>query len=199
MKRVVIATRNLDKGTEMAEILSELLPAWDVRTLADYPPFPEPEESGSTYQENAAIKALVAAQATGELCLADDAGLEVLAMDGKPGVHSKRFAGVECSFEEKIQMILAHLEQHPREGRGARFVCAVAVASPGAEAVLFEVVKEGVIAAQPSGDGGFGYDPIFVLPDLGKSYAQLSRSEKNRVSHRRLVLEKAARWLLSNC
>ncbi len=190
----MIATGNAAKAGEMTAILQELLPGWQLLSLAEFPPAPEPDETGDTYAENAAIKAEAAAQHTGELCLADDAGLEIDAMDGAPGVRSKRFAGADSPFPVKIAAILAHLAANPDRPRTARFRCAVAVASHETTRV-FESAKEGIIAAAPRGSKGFGYDPIFVLPELNKTYAELDAAHKNRISHRGIVLAEAAAWL----
>lgn len=194
--RLVIATGNAAKADEMQSILGELLPQWELLSLADFLPVPEPEETGDTYAANAAIKAEAAALHTGELCLADDAGLEIDAMGGAPGVKSKRFAGADTPFTVKIAMILNHLGAHPDLPRTARFRCAVAIASPYAATQVFESSKEGVIADSPRGDKGFGYDPIFLLPE-GKTYAELDATHKNRISHRGIVLHEAAIWLKS--
>jgi XTP/dITP diphosphohydrolase len=140
----------------MITILQELLPAWELLTLADFPNAGEPDETGSTYAENATIKAEAAAEATGELCIADDAGLEVDALDGAPGVFSKRFAGLETSFPDKIARILSSVG----DNRGARFRCCVALAKTGEQIRVFEATKEGLIT-EPRGEKGFGYDPIF--------------------------------------
>jgi XTP/dITP diphosphohydrolase len=193
--KLVIATGNAAKAGEMKAILQDLLPGWEMLSLADFPETPEPEETGHTYAENAAIKAEAAAKHTGELCVADDAGLEIDAMDGAPGVKSKRFAGVDSPFTVKIAMILDHLAANPDRSRTARFRCAVAVAAPQASTRVFESTKEGVIADVPRGTNGFGYDPIFVLPDLDKTYAELETSLKNRISHRALVLAEASKRL----
>lgn len=193
--RLVIATHNAAKAREMSAILRELLPELDFLSLADFPSAPEPEETGSTYAENALIKAEAAANHTGETCIADDAGLEIDAMDGAPGVFSKRFQGIGSSFEEKIAAVLSTLDGKPDSERTARFRCCVAIASPHAPGRVFEQLKEGVIANEPRGARGFGYDPIFLLPELGKTYAELDPEHKNRISHRALVLREAAAWL----
>lgn len=191
--RLVIATHNPAKAGEMTVILGELLPGWEFLTLADFPGASEPEETGETYAENARIKAEAAAAFTGEVCIADDAGLEVDALDGGPGVKSKRFLG-KTPFEFKMAQILMVIEDDPGAPRTARFRCCVAIAEQGEETRVFEAVKEGEIV-EPRGERGFGYDPIFLLPELGKTYAELEPERKNRVSHRGLVLADAAHWL----
>lgn len=183
---VVIATHNVKKAGEMLTILGRRFPAIEFKTLADYPGAPEPDETGDTYPENAAIKADSACKFTGELCIADDAGLEIDFMNGEPGVHSKRFAGEETPFPEKMRIILDTLGE--TENRGARFRCYVAIARPGAETELFSATCEGVIAHEPSGNGGFGYDPIFHLPEMGCTMADLTAEQKHAISHRGKVL-----------
>lgn len=186
--KLVIATHNRKKAGEMTTILSERFPTWEFLTLADYEGAPEPEETADTYEGNAVIKAESACRFTGEWCLADDAGLEIDALPGELGVWSKRFQGEETPFDEKMRVILSRMEGVPESQRGARFNCWVALARPAEEVVAFNAVCEGRIAEAPSGGGGFGYDPIFWLPELGCTMADLSAEEKHRVSHRGKVL-----------
>ena len=186
--RLVIATHNPKKAGEMLTILRERFPGLELRTLVDHPGAPEPEETGATYAENAAIKAESAAAFTGEWCLADDAGLEIDAMDGAPGLYSKRFGGEALPFPEKIARILANLAGLPEAARGARFRCCVALAHPEEATRTREAICEGRIAETPSGGGGFGYDPVFLLPELGRTMADLTAAEKHAVSHRGKVL-----------
>lgn len=196
IQRLVIATHNVKKGGEMLTILGRALPGVELLTLNDFPPHPEPEETGSTYEENAAIKAVDAARHTNEWCLADDAGLEIDALPGELGVFSKRFAGEETSFPDKMAIILDRMKDLPLEERAARFRCLVALAGPGGSPVtLFEGICSGVIAEEPSGSGGFGYDPIFFLPDLGCTMADLTPDKKHSISHRGKVLAKVISYL----
>jgi XTP/dITP diphosphohydrolase len=195
--KLVIATHNRAKAGEMEVIMRELLPGWEFSALADYPGAAEPEETADTYAENATIKAEAAAAFTGELCIADDAGLEVDALGGAPGVKSKRFEGESTPFDVKIARILQVFAADPSRRRSARFRCCVAIARGGAPTQVFEAVKEGEISPEPRGARGFGYDPIFLLPELGKTYAELDPDQKNRISHRGIVLRKAAEWLRS--
>lgn len=185
--RLVIATHNRKKAGEMVQILTARFPSLELLTLADYDGAPEPEETGRTYAANAAIKAESAARFTGEWSLADDAGLEIDALDGAPGLYSKRFAGEETPFPEKIAKILELMKDVPEERRTARFRCCVALVTPFHSSVL-EATCEGRIAFEPSGNGGFGYDPIFYLPELGCTMADLTAEQKHRVSHRGKVL-----------
>jgi XTP/dITP diphosphohydrolase len=191
--RLVIATHNPAKAGEMSVILKELLSGWELLTLADFPGAPEPEETGETYAENARIKAEAAAAFTGEVCIADDAGLEVDALAGAPGVKSKRFMGVS-SFEFKMVQILMAVEDDPSAPRTARFRCCVAIAKQGEDTQVLEAVKHGEIV-EPRGERGFGYDPIFLVPELGMTYAELKPVHKNRISHRGIVLRQAAEYL----
>lgn len=198
--RAVIATHNVKKGGEMLVILSRCLPDWEFLTLADFPGAPDPEETGTTYEENALIKARSAASFTGCLCLADDAGLEVDALHGEPGVFSKRFAGEETPFPEKMRIILDRVLGVEGDSRSARFRCFVAAAWPTGDgeplqSKVFEASCEGLIAKEPSGSGGFGYDPIFFIPELGCTMADLTADQKHAVSHRGKVLKQVCEWL----
>lgn len=198
IQRLVIATHNVKKGGEMLTILGRALPGIELLTLNDFPSHPEPEETGATYEENAAIKAVAAASHTGEWCLADDAGLEIDALPGELGVFSKRFAGEETPFPEKMAIILERMSGLPLEARGARFRCLVALSGPGGSPVtLFEGVCPGVIAQESSGSGGFGYDPIFHLPEQGCTMADLTADQKHSISHRGKVLAKVIAHLSS--
>ena len=185
---LVIATHNAKKGAEMRQILGPRFPGVDVRDLTDYPGAPEPDETGTTYAENAAIKAESALDATGAWCVADDAGLEIDALDGAPGLHSKRFEGADTDFPTKMAKILSLLRDVPEERRTARFRCCVALARPGCATEVFEATCEGRIAEGPSGNGGFGYDPVFFIPGMGRTMADLTAEQKHAISHRGKVL-----------
>lgn len=185
---LVVATHNAKKAGEMVTILGARFPALVIRTLADYPGAPEPEETGTTYAENAVIKAESALAFTGEWCVADDAGLEIDALPGELGVYSKRFTGEDTPFDEKMRIILDRMAGLPDEERAARFRCLVALARPGAKTETFEGRCEGRIAHGRSGGGGFGYDPIFWLPEKGCTMADLTAEQKHSVSHRGKVL-----------
>lgn len=194
---LVIATRNPNKAAEMIAIIRERLSEYFViQTLDNYPAFDEPEETELSYAGNAKIKAEAACLATSQICVADDAGLEVDALEGNPGVHSKRFAGEATSFSEKIKRILTALENVPHDKRSARFRCAVAVALPSGNTEIFEAVREGYIASEPVGSNGFGYDSIFYIPELDATMAEIEPSVKNSVSHRAQVLKLACDWLI---
>lgn len=199
MRKLVIATRNAGKAREVAALLADL--PYQVVSLADYPAAPEVEETGSTFVENAVLKAHAYAAFTGELTLADDSGLEVDALDGAPGVYSSRFA--PSDFERNARL-LDMMERIPDEQRTARFRCAIAIAEPPVAGVDPERVQvcegavEGIIAREPKGEHGFGYDPVFFVPSLGRHMAELAADEKNAISHRGKALAKARQLLKSS-
>jgi XTP/dITP diphosphohydrolase len=186
---VVIATYNKAKAGEMVTILRERFHSIPITTLEDFPGAPEPEEDGATYRDNAIIKAESAVHFTQQWCIADDAGLEIDALDGAPGVHSRRFEGKDTPFPEKMAIILDRMKDVPEENRGARFVCCVALACQDKPSQVFEAACEGRIALEPHGSGGFGYDPIFFLPELGCTMAELTPAQKHAISHRGKVLK----------
>lgn len=186
INKLVIATHNRKKAGEMVTILSKRFPDMEIKTLADYQGAPEPEETGTTYSQNAQIKAESAFRFTGEWCVADDAGLEIDALDGAPGLYSKRFGGEDLPFPDKMALILSKMQGSL--SRAARFRCNVALIGPGFPCKVFEAICEGVIAEQPSGGGGFGYDPIFFIPEQNCTMADLTAEQKHEVSHRGKVL-----------
>jgi XTP/dITP diphosphohydrolase len=192
---LVVATHNRKKAGEMATILGRRFPELEILTLAEFPGAPEPEETGETYAENAVIKAESAFRHTGQLCVADDAGLEIDALPGELGPMSKRFAGAETSFDDKMAIILERMVDVPADLRSARFRCSVAVVGPGVPMRVFEETCEGVVASSPRGQGGFGYDPVFYLPELGRTMAELTADEKHQISHRGKVLRQVAEFL----
>lgn len=187
-RTLVIASHNPHKSGEMIQILSARFPDLVLKTLVDYPGAPEPEETGETYEENATIKAESAVAHTGEWCIADDAGLEIDALGGMPGVQSKRFAGEETTFDVKMTQILEHLADLPFMQRTARFQCRVALARPGCETEVFSARCDGYIGSKPEGEYGFGYDPIFIVPSTFCTMAELTPEQKHQVSHRGKVL-----------
>lgn len=155
-----------------------------IRLISEFPDAPDVEETGQTFAENAELKAVSAAQATGHIALADDSGLEIDSLGGDPGVRSNRFAGPDATDHDKYMLILDLLSGVPDEKRTARFRAAVAIATPEGKTVVVEGKCEGIIAHEPVGEGGFGYDPIFYIPEFGKTMAELDSDEKNRISHR---------------
>ncbi len=198
-RELVIATNNLKKFREMHALLQSLA-ADGIRILSlrDFPPYPEPSEDGDDYITNALIKARAAVAHTGRVCIADDSGLEVDYLGGKPGVHSKRFAGEDSPWEVKIARLLELLEGVPQEQRGARFNSVVAISTPwDAEYILRDTCR-GWIYWEPRGEHGFGYDPVFYLPELNCTMAELPMQQKNQISHRAKTLSAAIpllRWI----
>jgi len=191
VKTLVLATRNQGKLAEFRALVADL--GLEVISLLDLPQVGEIEETGTTFQENALIKARQVLAITGELVVADDSGLEVDYLDGAPGVYSARFAGAGHNDLANLNKLLELLDGVPPEKRTARFRCALAIAGPGEEEEVVQGVAEGRILEAPRGTSGFGYDPVFLIPELGKTMAELSGAEKNAVSHRgrafRLVRE----------
>jgi len=179
---LVLATRNLHKGEELNALLSNL--GIRVRTLAEFPDAPEVIEDGDTCEANAVKKARTIADVTGLPAVADDTGLEVDALDGRPGVFSARYAGEHVSYEDNWRKLLKELNGVPRKLRQARFLTVAALALPDGDTEVAQGILDGVIAEEPAGTGGFGYDPVFLVPDLGKTLAELSAEQKNRISHR---------------
>ena len=182
MKRIVLATNNKHKINEIKGILSGL--AAEILTLEDFPGAPTVEETGKTLEENAILKAEAIHGFTGLPSLADDSGLEVDALRGAPGVLSSRFAGEHCSFEDNNRKLLRMMSDLPWEKRGAKFVCVVALAKDSNQTVTLRGEVNGLITLEERGEKGFGYDPVFYLQSLNKTFAQLSFEEKNRISHR---------------
>jgi len=187
-REVVIATRNEGKLREIKDILAPW--GFNILSLKDFPWIREIIEDGSTFAENAAKKAREVARQTGRLAIADDSGLVVDALQGKPGVFSSRYGGEKATDEQKFQKLLAEMSGIPEGKRQAAFVCTLAVATPLGEVELLEGRCRGQIAFAPRGKHGFGYDPIFFLPELGKTMAELDPEVKNRISHRARALEK---------
>ncbi|WP_447984112.1 RdgB/HAM1 family non-canonical purine NTP pyrophosphatase [Nitrospira sp. Nam74] len=190
INQIILATHNPDKRLEIAALLSDL--GITVRSLAEFPQAPVVDEDGTTCEANAIKKAKVIADYTGLMAVADDTGLEVDALGGRPGVHAARYAGAHVSYEDNWRKLLLELDGVPLKGRGARFLTVVAIASPLKQHVdTVEGVLNGLIAERPAGTGGFGYDPVFLVPELGKTLAELTPTEKNRISHRAQAFAKA--------
>ena len=187
--RIVLATNNKHKIREIKNILADL--SMEILTLEDFTGFPKVEETGKTFEENAIIKAQAIYQFTGLPSVADDSGLEVDALDGAPGVLSSRFAGEHYSFEDNNRKLLSLMKDIPRERRGAKFICVVALAKDVNHIVTVKGEVKGIITFEEKGENGFGYDPVFYLPHLNKTFAQLSLEEKNKISHRAQAFAKA--------
>lgn len=191
---LILATRNAHKLKEWRALLADV--PVEVRSLADYPQVPEVPETGTTFEENALLKARAVAKATGKLTLADDSGLVVDALGGAPGIFSSRFAGPGGSDRDRIARVLDLMKGVPEAQRTARFVAAVAIATPEGQTHTVVATCEGRIALAPRGEYGFGYDPIFLLPERGMTMAELPPDEKNRISHRARALAQARAVLL---
>ena len=191
MRKFVVATKNKGKLREIKEILQNF--TFDVIPMEEAGINIEIVENGKTFEENAIIKARGIQKLTGEIVMADDSGLEVDYLNGAPGIYSARFAGEGASDQDRVKKLLGLLKEVPFENRTARFVCAVAVVFPGESSFVVRGTCEGYISLKPEGDKGFGYDPVFFLPEYDKTIAQMQAEEKNRISHRgralRLMIE----------
>ncbi len=191
--KIILATRNPGKIAEMKQVLHPL--PFTLCSLNDYPGFPPIEETGQTFEENAILKAETISSLTGEMALADDSGLEVDCLEGKPGVFSARFSGEGATDQKNNALLLELMKDVPFPRRSARFVCSIAIAAPGRQTRVVRGTCEGKIATSPRGSGGFGYDPLFISQEEGKTFAQLDTASKNRISHRGRALEEARRSL----
>jgi len=191
---VLLGTSNAHKLAELRAILGDL--PLMLLSLSDIAPLPDVAETGATFAENAILKATAYARASGLLTLADDSGLEIDALGGEPGLYSARWAGASTPYSERFRIILERMAQTPPEQRTARFRCVIAIARPDELLTTAEGVLEGMIAPEPQGAGGFGYDPIFYLPAYGKTVAELPAEVKNRISHRALAAARARQQLL---
>jgi XTP/dITP diphosphohydrolase len=185
---IVLATNNKNKVKEIRELLKDS--PVDITCLADYGPLPPVVEDGDTFEENAYKKAYHYARVLGLPCLADDSGLVVEALNGQPGVHSARYAGDNATDLEKCDKLLS--EMQGKDNRRARFECVMSLATPGGPALTWEGSCEGEITPERHGVSGFGYDPVFYYPDFGKTFAEVTMAEKNRVSHRGRALAQFA-------
>jgi XTP/dITP diphosphohydrolase len=185
---IVFASRNQGKVQEIQAMLADL--GISLLSLNDYPGISEIVEDGKSFLENALIKARIVAEATGEIVLADDSGLEVDALGGAPGIYSARYAGKDADDQQNIRKLLDDLKGIASENRGAVFRCILVLYPADGRYETFEGRWEGMIAERPVGRGGFGYDPVFFLPDLGVTVAELSPEVKNRISHRAQAIAK---------
>jgi len=187
--KLVLATNNRHKIEEITAILKDL----DVTILTkdDFSDFPDPDETGSTLEENAILKAREIFDHTGVPSLADDSGIEVDALGGDPGVNSARYAGPGCTFADNNRKLLKALESVPREKRTARFRCVIAICFDNDNIELAEGRVDGVVTSEVRGKEGFGYDPIFEIPDLSLTFAEMPPEKKHSMSHRGRALEKA--------
>lgn len=192
MKQIILATKNKNKLVEVKAVLGN---DYEVLSMEDIGIDVDVEENGTTFEENATIKAEAICKICGKPVMADDSGLEIDYLGKKPGVLSARFLGHDTSYDIKNAKILEMLEDVPEEKRTARFVCSIAVAFPDRDTVVVRDTIEGIIGYESAGENGFGYDPIFYVPELKKTTAQLSMEEKNKISHRGKALVKMANKL----
>ena len=192
---LLLATNNKGKIAEYRELLSGC--GYRLVTPAEKGISLEVSETGSTFAENAALKAKAFAAASGLLTLADDSGLEVDVLGGEPGVRSARYAGEKASDADRIALLLKNIEGVPSEKRTARFRCVIAIADPNGRLDLAEGAVEGLIGMAPRGNYGFGYDPVFLLPGRGETMAELLPEEKDRISHRAVASFKACQMLMT--
>ncbi len=193
VNEIVLATRNPDKGRELGALLRGI--GIRIRTLEDFPTAPEVEEDGTTCEANAIKKAKEIARATRVPALADDTGLEVDALEGRPGIYAARYAGEHATYEENCRKLLMELAGVPPVNRKARFLTVAAIAFPSGDVHVTQGILEGVITEQPIGERGFGYDPVFFVPEFNKTLAQLTIEEKNRMSHRGKAFAQMCAWL----
>ena len=182
MKKVIFATGNEGKMKEIREILGDL--DIELRSLKDAGIHADIVEDGKTFEENAQIKARAIEKLTGEIVLADDSGLEIDYLNGEPGIYSARYMGEDTSYRIKNANLIQRLDGVTDEKRTARFVCAIAAAFPDGTMKTVRAAMEGRIGYEERGENGFGYDPIFYLPEYGCSSAEISMEEKNKISHR---------------
>jgi XTP/dITP diphosphohydrolase len=183
MPRLLIATNNEGKLADFRRLLDGC--GWELVSPAELGLTLPDDEPGETYAENARIKALNGARASGLVALAEDSGLEIDALGGGPGVRSARYLGEDASYQERFARILGEMAALPEEKRGARFRCVIAIAAPGGDEVkLCEGEVEGLIAGEPRGDRGFGYAPIFLVPELGQTVGEMDPQVKDGISHR---------------
>lgn len=188
MKKIIIATKNKGKVREFHYLFQSM--GFEVLSLLDIKDAPDIEESGTTFQENAILKAEGIANILNEIVIADDSGLSIDAIDGKPGVFSARYAGLHKSDLDNMNKVLLELNNIPMPDRTARFHCALALTIPSSRTLVVEGICEGLITNKPVGENGFGYDPIFFIKEAGKTMAELTKEEKNEISHRALALKK---------
>lgn len=192
--KIILATTNKGKTAEIRSLLSGC--NVEIISLADLSDVQLPEETGETFPDNAVAKARFVSERFGAAALADDSGLEVDALGGRPGVRSARYAGEGASDKANYTKLLVDMQAVPKGARAARFRCAIALVMPDGAAMTFEGALKGEIAFSPAGTNGFGYDPVFFIPEKGRTAAELTPDEKNAISHRGRALEKLKAWLL---
>ncbi|MBN2397822.1 MAG: XTP/dITP diphosphatase [Deltaproteobacteria bacterium] len=187
-QKIVFASKNKGKIRELTALLEEV--DFDLLSLHDYPDAPSIREDGRTFRENALKKARAIAEYTGEIVIADDSGLEVDSLGGAPGVHSARYSGTGATDERNISKLLKTMEGIPPGERGAVFRCVLVLYETDGTYEIFEGELRGTISQRPSGSGGFGYDPVFIVSKYGVTVAELDPATKNRISHRGIAFAK---------
>ena len=192
--KIVLATHNHDKETDLQHSLRGL--DVDICSLSEYPDIGEIEETGTTLLENSLLKAHTVHERTGLPTIADDTGLEIDALDGAPGVYSARFAGLNATYEDNVNKLLSVMENVPDDMRSARFRTVISFVDEIQE-LWTEGFIDGKITEAPRGNMGFGYDPVFYVPRLEKTFAELSTDEKNKISHRGIALQKLRKILVN--
>lgn len=195
MSRIIFATGNAGKMKEIREILADM--NMEILSMKEAGISADINEDGTTFEENAVIKAKTIAKLTKDIVLADDSGLEVDYLNKEPGIYSARYMGEDTSYRIKNQNLIQRLEGVPEEKRTARFVCAIAAVLPDGREQLAEGVIEGRIGYEEKGENGFGYDPIFYVPEFGCTSAEMDAEQKNAASHRGKALEKMKEQLLA--
>ena len=188
--RLLIATHNKGKLRELTELLGDV--PYELVSLGDLGIHHDVDETGVTFERNATLKAETYCELAGIKTLADDSGLEVDALGGEPGVRSARYAGSDATDAERVEFLLGRLDGKDPGAWSARFRCVIAIAEPGRPTSLYQGSCEGRIVSEPRGDNGFGYDPVFLFPDIGLTMAELSTERKNSVSHRAKAARNAA-------
>ncbi|MBN2541502.1 XTP/dITP diphosphatase [bacterium] len=196
MTEIVLATRNSDKILEITHILQDL--PVTLKSHIDYPEIYDVVEDGDTFEANALKKATTFYRETGLIALADDSGLEVDALNGDPGIFSARYAGEDVTYEDNYRKLLHELEGIPLNDRKARFVCTIAIVTKNDVYFFASGTLEGLITLEPKGEYGFGYDPVFYLPEYDKTVAELAPDIKNKISHRAQALQKAKEIIIKN-
>ena len=192
VKKLLVATKNAHKTAEIRAMLGA---GWEVSDLAEHPDIPAPKETGMTFHENAAIKALAIAKRFDGMVLADDSGLEVDALGGAPGVYSARFAGPRATDADNRRKLIEEMEWFGAKSSSARFHCALVLVEHGVVIATFDGVVEGKIITKENGAGGFGYDPLFIPEGHSQTFAELSAEIKNGLSHRAAAMKQLMKWL----
>lgn len=197
-KSIIIATKNRGKAKEFVALFAKK--GYSIKTLESFPELEEVEETGDTFEENALLKAETISKKLNTIVLADDSGLKVDVLGGQPGVYSARYAGIEKDDAKNNAKLLSELSELPKDERSAQFHCTLALAGPGKKSLVIEGELQGFISAIPRGENGFGYDPLFYIPQFEKTMAELTQDQKNTISHRAVALEKLEKqmdeWLL---